>query len=84
MSLACCRAVNLSLEHGNCDGSCYAYVRLGMIAGARFGDYQTGFRFGRLGYDLVEALGLTRFQARIYMTFRRYHPALDAACQGWP
>ena len=68
-ALTCCRAVNLSLEHGHCDGSCYAYVRLGMIAGARFGDYQTGFRFGRLGYDLVEGLGLTRFQARIYMLF---------------
>ncbi|MDB5402036.1 MAG: hypothetical protein JWQ55_4054, partial [Rhodopila sp.] len=68
-ALISCRAVNLSLEHGHCDGSCYAYVRLGMIAGARFGDYQTGFRFGRLGYDLVEGLGLTRFQARVYMLF---------------
>jgi predicted ATPase len=37
------RAVNLSLERGNCDGSCSAYVRLGMMAGARFGDYQVGF-----------------------------------------
>jgi len=37
-SLAICRAVNLSLEGGNCDGSCFAYVRLGMVAGPRFGD----------------------------------------------
>ena len=28
-----------------------------------------GFRFGRLGYDLVEKRGLKRFQARIYMVF---------------
>ena len=30
VSLAICRAVNLSLEGGNCDGSCFAYVMLGV------------------------------------------------------
>src|SRR5712675_1940047 len=40
-----------------------------MIAGPRFGDYQAAYRFGQLGYDLVEGRGLTRFQARIYMDF---------------
>ena len=68
-SLVICRAVNLSLEGGNCDGSCFAYVRFGMVAGPRFGDYHAGFRFGRLGHDLVEQYGLTRFQARTYMSF---------------
>jgi PAS domain S-box-containing protein len=68
-SLVICRAVNLSLEGGNCDGSCFAYVRLGMIAGSRFGDYQAAYRFGRLGHDLVERHGLKRFQARTYMCF---------------
>ena len=63
------RAVNLSIEHGNCDGSCFAYVRLGMDAGARFGNYQAAFCFGSLGYDLVEQRGLTRYQARTYMLF---------------
>ena len=61
--------VNLSLEHGNSDGSCFAYVWLGMIAGPHFGNYQAGFRFGRLGYELVEKRGLKRFQARTYMSF---------------
>ena len=69
LSLVICRAVNLSLEGGNCDGSCYAYVVLGLLAGPRFGDYQAGFRFGRLGYDLVEQRGLKRFQARTYFNF---------------
>ena len=68
-SLAICKAVNLSLEHGNCDGSCFAYVLLGKIAGPRFGDYQAGFRFGQLGYELVERRGLKRFQARTYLVF---------------
>ena len=69
LALVICRAVNLSLERGNCDGSCFAYVWLGMIAGPRFGDYQAAFRFGQLGYDLVERRGLKRFQARTYMIF---------------
>ena len=69
LSLLTCRAINLSLEGGNCDGSCFAYVVLGLLAGPHFGDYQAGFRFGRLGYDLVERRGLKRFQARTYMNF---------------
>jgi PAS domain S-box-containing protein len=69
LSLVICRMVNLSLEHGNSDGSCFAYVWLGMILGPHFGDYQTGFRFGSLGYDLVEKRGLRRYQARAYMSF---------------
>jgi len=68
-SLTVCRAVNLSLDRGNCDASCYAYAMLGMIAGALFDDYQAGYRFGRLGYDLVERRGFKRFQARTYMVF---------------
>ena len=67
--LTVCRAVNLSLERGNSDGSCAAYVRLAPVAGALFGDYQAAFRFGRLGCDLVEQRGLKRFQARTYMMF---------------
>jgi PAS domain S-box-containing protein len=68
-TLIICRAVNLSLERGNSDGSCFAYVMLGMVAGARFGDDQRAYRFGQLGYDLVEGPGLKRFQARTYMNF---------------
>jgi predicted ATPase len=69
VSLVICRMVNLSLEHGNSDGSCFAYVWLGIITGPRFGNYKAGFQFGRLGYELVEQRGLKRFQARTYMCF---------------
>jgi predicted ATPase/signal transduction histidine kinase/ActR/RegA family two-component response regulator len=69
LSLVICRMANLSLEQGNSDGSCFAYVWLGMILGPHFGDYRAGYRFGRLGYDLVEKRGLKRFQARAYMSF---------------
>src|SRR5262249_46807115 len=69
LSLVSCRAVNLSLENGNCDASSLAYSVLGFVAGPRFGDYRAGFRFAQLGYDLVEKKGLERFQARIYFNF---------------
>jgi PAS domain S-box-containing protein len=70
VALVACRAVNLSLERGNCDASCSAYVWLSMVAGPRFGDYRAAvYRFGQLGYDLVEGRGLARFQARTYMEF---------------
>jgi PAS domain S-box-containing protein len=69
LPLTICRAVNLTLERGNSDGSCVAYVWLGQLAGPHFGNYRDGFRFGQLGYDLVEKHGLKRFQARTYMVF---------------
>ncbi|MDB5408700.1 MAG: protein kinase [Rhodospirillales bacterium] len=63
------RMTNLSLEHGNCDGSCYAYVSLNIVLGVRYGDYRAGLSFGKLGFDLVEGLGLPRFKARVQMNF---------------
>jgi PAS domain S-box-containing protein len=69
LSLVICRMVNLSLEHGNCDSSCFGYVWFAIIAGPFFGNYRDGYRFGRLGYELVEKRGLTRYQARTYMSF---------------
>jgi PAS domain S-box-containing protein len=68
--LIICRMVNLSLEHGNSDGSCVAYLGLAMIAGPLFGNYSsTVLGFGQLGYDLVEQRGLKRFRARVYAVF---------------
>jgi PAS domain S-box-containing protein len=70
LALIICRGVNLSLERGNCDASCSVYEWLSMVAGPHFGDYRTAvYRFGQLGYDLVEGRGLTRFQARTFMDF---------------
>src|SRR5215475_4295212 len=73
-SLAACRGVNLSLEHGNCDASCVAYIRVGMLAGPSFGDYEAGYRFAQLGYELCERRGLKRFQATTYQIFGLVQP----------
>jgi PAS domain S-box-containing protein len=67
--LVVARMANLSLEHGNSDGSCVAYVHLGWFVGLRFGDYQAAFPFGKLGLDLVEKRGLERFRARVSQSF---------------
>jgi len=68
-TLVMLKAVNLSLEWGNSDASCTPYVMLGVVAGAGFGDYETGLRFSKLGKDLVEHRGLKRFQARTYLNY---------------
>jgi GAF domain-containing protein len=67
--LVVARMANLSLEHGNSDGSCVAYVHVGWFVGSRFGDYQAGFRFGKLALDLVENRGLERFRPRVFQIF---------------
>ncbi|MDC3962072.1 AAA family ATPase [Polyangium jinanense] len=69
------RMANISLEHGNSDASCFAYGWLGTVLGPLFGDYATGFRFGKLGLDLLENRGLLRFKARVYLLFgKSIHP----------
>jgi PAS domain S-box-containing protein len=68
-ALTICKAITLSLEYGNCDASCFAYAMFASLAGPRFGEYQAGFRFGQLGYELVERRGLKRFEASTYHLF---------------
>jgi PAS domain S-box-containing protein len=67
--LTICKAVNLSLERGNCDASCLAYLMLGRVAILRYRDYRTACRFGQVGLDLVEGHGFKPFQARAYVYF---------------
>lgn len=70
--LVLCRAANISVEHGNSDASTVGYAYLGMYLGPAFEDYQAGYRFARLGHELVERRGLGRYKARVYMTLG-YH-----------
>lgn len=64
-----CKGVSLSIERGNCDASCVLYANVGRISGPRFGNYQAGFQFGQLAYELVERFGFRRFEASIYLCF---------------
>jgi PAS domain S-box-containing protein len=63
------RMTNLSLEFGNSDASCLAYIVLATVLGPDFGNYEAGYRFAQLGLDLVERHGLDRFKARVYLGF---------------
>ena len=81
-TLVVCRMACLCLEHGNCDASCFGYVWFGMFAGPRFNNYKDGFRFGQLGYDLVEKRNLTRYQARTYISFGTLTPWAKHAAEG--
>lgn len=67
--LAACNMVNISLKHGNCNASAMGYGYLGMGLGPVFGKYQHAYRFGKLGYDLVELHGMSAYRARINFTF---------------
>lgn len=67
--LAICRAINLSIEHGNSDASCVAYANVPRIAGRRFTDYPAGLAFAQMGCRLVERRGLERYRARTQLAF---------------
>ena len=68
-SLIIGRMANLSLEYGNSDASCLAYIVLGTVLGPDFGNYAAGYRFAQLGLDLVDRHGSDRFKARVYLGF---------------
>lgn len=46
--------VNVSILYGNCDISPVGYVAFGEVIGPELNDYSRGYRFGQLGYDIVE------------------------------
>lgn len=71
-SVAVCKAINLSLEYGNSDASCAAYASIPRLAGWRFGDLQTGYRFGRLGLALVKGRDVKRYEARAHVCFATF------------
>jgi len=75
LRLAICRITNLSLEHGNSDGSCIGYAYINLILREELDDCNTGRRFGMLAIALVES-GLGRYKGRIYTSFAE-------ACSPW-
>ena len=64
------RAVNLCLERGNGDGAPVSYAAMGVIAGARFGHHDEGYRLGKMACSLIERRGLKHFGGgRTYFNF---------------
>jgi len=77
LSLVICRMVNLSLEHGNSDGSCFAFVWFGMILGPHFGDYRADSDLVRWATIWWRSVDCIATKARTYMSLGKSRYALD-------
>jgi PAS domain S-box-containing protein len=60
-----CRMVKLSMQHGTSGDSANAYGLFGFTLGPVSHRYREGYRFTKLGCDLVEKYGLIPYQARM-------------------
>jgi predicted ATPase len=66
--LSVCITVNLSLKYGTIDASAHGYSSFGNILGRTFHRYADAYRFGKLGFDLVEKHGFAPYKAKVYIT----------------
>jgi hypothetical protein len=66
--LLLCHMVKVSMEHGTSGVSAHAYGLLGFTLGPVFHRYREGYRFTKLGCDLVEKHGFVAYQAKVYYT----------------
>jgi PAS domain S-box-containing protein len=64
--LLLCRMVNISLQHGTSGDSAQAWVFFGFSLGPVFHRYRDGYRFARLGCDLVEKHNFVAYQAKVH------------------
>jgi PAS domain S-box-containing protein len=71
-SLIVARMIRLTLENGLCDGSCYALSCIGQAFGWHVGDYRSGYQFGTVGINLVDASGKGHMAVRDYIKGRTY------------
>jgi predicted ATPase/signal transduction histidine kinase len=75
---------NLSLREGLADTSGLAFIVLSRVLGPCFGDYESGFRFGRFGYELILTRGPDSQRPSAYLCFAVFcntwvGPARDSA-----
>lgn len=48
------KVVGLSIEHGTTPATAWGYVAFGTALGTKFGEFEHGWRFGKLAFDLIE------------------------------
>lgn len=61
--------VSLSMRFGNAAPSSLGYSTFGMMLCAKFGDYDEGYRFGKLAYDLAEKHNFAVFKPGVSNVF---------------
>jgi PAS domain S-box-containing protein len=89
-ALCACRVTNLNLERGNCEAAPANYVAMGLIARARYGQSEEGYRFTKMACDLLELRGWnhvggrTYFQAAVNVPWTRpLREGIDPARRGF-
>ena len=66
------RAVNLSLRHGNCPESAFAYAAYGMLLCGELDDPATGHEYGRIGLAINERLDDIALRARVIYVYAMF------------
>ncbi|WP_437980226.1 AAA family ATPase [Sorangium sp. So ce117] len=66
------RMVQLSLRHGNAETSPHAYTFFARVIGPRYGRYQEGYLFGKLGHDLAQRSGLLTTRSVVLTMFGQH------------
>jgi len=56
--------IQLSIKHGNCPGSTFAYSTYGLVLCGVVGDIETGYQFGQLSIKLLENLHTDEYKAK--------------------
>jgi PAS domain S-box-containing protein len=60
-----CAAVDLVMDRGLHDAAPWAFAHLGYQAAWVFDDFERGFRFGQIGFELIERTGSRRFEGLV-------------------
>ncbi len=66
------KAVNLSLRHGNCPESAFAYAAYGMLLCGEFDEPALGYQYGKLGLAINERLDDLALRARVIYVYAMF------------
>jgi diguanylate cyclase (GGDEF)-like protein len=66
------KAVNLSLRHGNCPESAFAYAAYGMLLCGELDDLAVGYQYGKVGLAINERLDDLTLRARVIYVYAMF------------
>ncbi len=62
-------AIKFFLKYGLPDFASFGLIPFGLIIGSRFGKYENGYRYGKIGLKLIDKSNSKPFLAKSYFTF---------------
>lgn len=66
------KAVNLSLRHGNCPESAFAYTAYGMLLCGELDEPEVGYQYGKVGLAINERLDDLALRARVIYVYAMF------------